>query len=118
MDLKLTIYKEDESGAAVIDRVLTTNTAFIPHKVFKKVLGFVGADTLPDELTNSALLKIVFKIATTSMDELENIMILTFAKEGLKQEELENCNTLEMCRIVVDILTNSFREHFGGLFGE
>ena len=117
MDLKLTIYKESEKGGLVVDRVVRNNSAFVPLKVFTRLTQLINMDELPDTVDKMALLKIVGKIAFGSLNELNTILVLAFAEDGLKEEELENCDPAEMIRCVVDMLISSFRSKFADLLG-
>lgn len=118
MDLKFTVYKTDENGALVEDRVVVANSGHVRHGVFRKLCEVVDINSLPDEMTSADLIGVVSKLMLTSIDEINSIMLGVFAGQGVTEEDLDNGDTAEMVAIIVDLLMSSFRDKFAKFFGK
>lgn len=107
--ISLTIYRRNsETKRKEVDRVVSAETAFIPFGPVQDLLEVIDIETIADMLDGKEVDKAAFVTALAPailglMKEITPILLDTFP--DVTEEELRMCDTGEIVRAVIGMLT-------------
>lgn len=107
---KLNIYhRNPETKRREFNRVVTAESAFLPYGPVQDILETIDVETVVDMMNGeevgdmTAIVSTMGPAIVGAMKEITPILLDTFP--DVTEEELRMCDTAEICRVVIDILT-------------
>lgn len=107
--ISLNIYRRNEKRRRELDRVETAETAFIPFGPVQDILEAVDVETVvglmngknPDN--KAAVVLSLAPAVMGAMKEITPILLDTFP--NVTEDEIRMCDTKDICRVVVELLS-------------
>lgn len=116
--ITLNIYRRNpETKRRELDRVATAETVFLPFGPVQDLLEAVDIDTVVALMNGqqiedkAAVVKAIAPAIVGAMKEITPILMDVFP--DVAEEEIRQCDTGEICRVVVSILAMAVKTMFG-----
>ena len=115
--IKLTIYRRNpETKRREVDRIATAETVFLPFGPVQDLIEAIDVEQIQttlhgdDKDAKSALVASLAPVVMGTMKEIVPILMDTFP--DVSEDEIRLCDTAEICRVVVDMLTFAVTKMF------
>ena len=120
MEIKLDIYKRNpDTKKKEFDRTVVTDTVFLPLGIIQDLLKTIDIENVIELLSeeesntvakNIEIAKICAPLISVAFDEIILLLLDTF--ETVTEDELQNCNLIEVALVIVTMLKQAYKTMF------